>query len=51
MGFDEKMGSVEVQVDVRIPYKHKFEDEIDLAEVCLVLEFDKQAGELLEWHV
>ena len=51
MGFDYKMGSVEVEVDVRIPYNHKFEDEIDPSEVCLVLKFDKKTGELLEWHV
>ncbi len=35
MGYDEKTESIGVEVDVRIPYKHKFEDEHDLAEVCL----------------
>ena len=50
MGYDEKIGSMDVEIDVRIPYKHKFEDEIDLAEVCLVLEFDKKTGELRDWR-
>lgn len=51
MGYDDECGNIEVEIDVYIPYKHKFEDEIDSAEVCLVLKFNKKTGELLECYI
>ncbi len=50
MGYDEKTGNIDVEIDVWIPYNHKFEDEIEPASVCLVVEFDKRTGDLLKWH-
>ena len=50
-GCSQNPGSVEVEIDIRIPYNHKFEDEHALAEVCLILIMNKKTGELLHWHV